>query len=73
VEITPPPGVTFVQVAAGGLHSLALDSGGNVWAWGDNTYGELGDNKAESYSTKPIKVLSGQTMIWTTAHNNLAL
>jgi alpha-tubulin suppressor-like RCC1 family protein len=73
VEITPPPGVTFVQVAAGGIHSLALDSVGNVWSWGDNAYGELGDNRAEKYSTKPIEVLSGQTMIWTTAHNNLAL
>jgi alpha-tubulin suppressor-like RCC1 family protein len=72
VEITPPSGVTFVQVATGGLHSLALDSQGNVWAWGDNAYGELGDNLAEKHSTAPIKVLSGCTMIWTTAHNNLA-
>ena len=73
VQITPPPGVSFVEVAAGGVHSLALDTHGNVWAWGDNTYGELGDNQAETYSTTPIEVLSGQTMIWTTAHNNLAL
>ena len=29
-------------VAAGGAHSLALDSGGQVWAWGSNGDGQLG-------------------------------
>jgi alpha-tubulin suppressor-like RCC1 family protein len=30
-------------VAAGGNHSLALQSSGTVWTWGNNTYGQLGD------------------------------
>ncbi len=29
-------------IAAGGYHSLALDSTGRVWAWGDNYDGQLG-------------------------------
>jgi alpha-tubulin suppressor-like RCC1 family protein len=29
-------------IAAGYYHSLALDNAGNVYAWGDNEYGELG-------------------------------
>jgi alpha-tubulin suppressor-like RCC1 family protein len=33
-------GVT--AVSAGMIHSLALDSSNHVWAWGDNTYGQLG-------------------------------
>ncbi len=33
----------IVQVAAGSQHSLALDENGNVWSWGDNGYGQLGD------------------------------
>ena len=31
------------QVSAGPTHTLALDGDGHVWAWGDNTYGQLGD------------------------------
>ena len=32
----------IVAVAAGGYHSLALDSGGNLYGWGYNNEGELG-------------------------------
>ena len=34
----------IVQIAAGPDHTLALDKDGQVWAWGDNTYGQLGNN-----------------------------
>ncbi len=35
----------IVQVAGGGRYSLALTSNGSVYAWGDDTYGQLGDGK----------------------------
>jgi alpha-tubulin suppressor-like RCC1 family protein len=37
-------GRTVVAIAAGGNHSLALCSDGTLTAWGDDTYGQLGDN-----------------------------
>ena len=37
-------GKTIAKVAAGHLHSLALDTDGKVYAWGDNASGQLGDN-----------------------------
>src|SRR5205085_474429 len=37
------------------LHSLALTRGGNVWAWGYNPYGGLG-NGTYTYSTTPVDV-----------------
>jgi len=38
-----PVGVRAVAVAVGDTHSLALGSDGRVYAWGDNTHGQLGD------------------------------
>jgi len=33
----------IVGISAGGGHTLALRADGTVWAWGENTYGQLGD------------------------------
>jgi alpha-tubulin suppressor-like RCC1 family protein len=35
------------QVAAGALHSLAVDGNGVAWAWGNNAFGQLGDSTTE--------------------------
>ena len=43
------------QVAAGGLHSLALRSDGTVRAWGRNQYGQLGDGTTADSET-PVQV-----------------
>lgn len=42
---SPFPGTayTITEIAAGADHSLALRSDGTVWAWGRNSYGEIGD------------------------------
>ena len=71
VRVLVPRGVTFTAVAAGGTHSLALDSNGDVWAWGDNKFGELGDGLPEPYSVSPVKVDSHVDQIWTTANDNV--
>jgi alpha-tubulin suppressor-like RCC1 family protein len=37
----------MIKAVSGGLrHSLALTNDGAVWAWGDNRFGQLGDNLA---------------------------
>ena len=50
------------QVSAGTRHSLALDNNGNVWAWGDNTYGELGNGTTNNSST-PLEVSGLPTVV----------
>jgi alpha-tubulin suppressor-like RCC1 family protein len=38
----------IVSVAAAAAHTLALDTNGNVWAWGYNLYGALGNGSTSS-------------------------
>ena len=45
----------IIAVAAGKNHSLALASNGEVWAWGYNFHGELG-NTTTTDSKVPVKV-----------------
>ena len=49
---------SFVQVSAGSSHSLAVDSGGNVWAWGRNVEGQLGDGTSGAANNRnaPVSV-----------------
>jgi alpha-tubulin suppressor-like RCC1 family protein len=37
-------GKTIVAIAASGTHSHALDSQGNVYSWGSNNNGQLGNH-----------------------------
>ena len=51
----PPPSYSrAVAVAAGYIFSVALDSNGDVWAWGHNNYGQIGDNSIQQNS--PVRV-----------------
>lgn len=49
-----PAGIT--AIAAGGSHSLALDSLGRVWGWGYNGYGQLGDGTSTD-KFSPVSVV----------------
>ena len=50
-----PADFTYVQVSAGGSHSLALGSDGYAYAWGYNNYGQLGNNTNKG-SPVPVRV-----------------
>lgn len=49
----------LVAVSAGQHHTLALDGDGRVWAWGNNTFGQLGDGRwgLDAHSPIPRPVL----------------
>ena len=49
---------TTPSISLGGGYSLALKADGSVWAWGDNTWGQLGVNNASmAYSDAPVRVV----------------
>jgi alpha-tubulin suppressor-like RCC1 family protein len=55
VQVSLPSGTTVTAIAGGQYHSLALTSAGQVLAWGDNSFGELGNGTINSSST-PVSV-----------------
>jgi alpha-tubulin suppressor-like RCC1 family protein len=55
VPVTLPAGVTIKFVAAGGSHSLAVTSSGQVYSWGRNASGQLGDGSFAD-SDLPVQV-----------------
>ena len=60
MPVSLPSGVT--AIAAGGSHSLAIDSNGQLYAWGSNSFGELGNaSTASSNVPVPVSLPTGVT------------
>ena len=61
VKVKKPTGVpasfTYSQVNAGNSHSLAVGSDGYVYAWGNNSHGELGNGSSGGFSNVPVRVM----------------
>jgi len=56
-------GKTVSAIAAGNNHSLALDSNGIVYVWGDNSLGQLGDGTTnDSNAPKVISRLAAKVI-----------
>jgi len=59
----------LTAIAAGSYHSVVRKSDGTVWAWGDNTYGQLG-NSSYPVNTTPVAV-SGLSGVSTVSAGNM--
>lgn len=70
VQVSGLPG-TVSAIAAGGHESVALTSTGAVYAWGDDTYGQLGSGASGS-SAVPVQVagLPGNVVAIATSGNH---
>jgi alpha-tubulin suppressor-like RCC1 family protein len=66
VRIFPPFGVTYQTLAAGGQTSYAISTSGDVYAWGGDKYGQVGNGTTDT-ATEPIVVEDGATLISSTS------
>jgi alpha-tubulin suppressor-like RCC1 family protein len=53
-------GTTWTTVACGGYHTAGIKSDGTLWAWGQGSSGQLGDNSITSKSS-PVQTLTAGT------------
>jgi hypothetical protein len=61
-------------VAAGEAHSLAVRSDGTLWAWGRNTYGQLGDGTTKWRPTPvPVPGLTGVVSVAASWYHSMAV
>ncbi|OHF01255.1 hypothetical protein CORC01_03570 [Colletotrichum orchidophilum] len=56
-EITGLSGFNIAKIAAGDLHSAALDKDGKLFTFGDNTYGQLGLPAEQTYQRVDVPSL----------------
>ncbi len=56
-------GTNWKQVACGQYHTAVVKTDGTLWAWGDRTYGQLGNNLggAGAHTSSPIQTVAGGT------------
>lgn len=52
---SPFASVEIIQISAGRNHSLALDTDGNVWAWGYNWSGQLGTGESMAHEDRQTR------------------
>jgi alpha-tubulin suppressor-like RCC1 family protein len=52
-------GTKWKQVSCGRLHTAAVKTDGTLWAWGDNPFGNLGDNTTDDRSSPVQTIMFG--------------
>ncbi|WP_295451380.1 CARDB domain-containing protein [uncultured Thiodictyon sp.] len=60
------------RIAAGSMYSLAIKPDGDLWAWGNNWFGKLGDGTATD-RWRPVQVLTGVAAVAGGANHTLTL
>jgi alpha-tubulin suppressor-like RCC1 family protein len=66
--IHPPAGVSYQILATGSATSYGLSPDGKVYAWGASHVGQVG-NGSDHTVLKPVLIITGATMISSTANN----
>ena len=57
---------------SGCFHTAAIKADSSLWAWGDNTYGQLGDGTVNAKTT-PVKIMDNAAQVSCGAYHTLAI
>ena len=60
---------TFCAISIGNSSSLGIDNTGQVWGWGYNNYGQLGDNSTTNKCT-PVSIMGAKKTFCTISIGN---
>jgi alpha-tubulin suppressor-like RCC1 family protein len=72
VQVTGLTGITSAVAATGAFHCMAVKNDNTVWAWGRNTYGNLGDNTVVNKSA-PVLMTGISSVAGLAAGTNFSL
>ncbi|MBI0071909.1 MULTISPECIES: InlB B-repeat-containing protein [Bifidobacterium] len=64
-KVAPPAGIRYTRVYAGDRFALALGSDGNLYAWGDDQGGALGQGKSVFKNRAPLRVAAPEGVTFT--------
>ena len=56
IPVPLPNGIAVAAIAHKVNHGCALTTQGSIWCWGDNTYGQIGNNDVTDYTCDPAQV-----------------
>ena len=63
VKVQFPDNVTIQTVSAGGFHTCAVDYNNDLWCWGRNDYGQVGNDSTENVNV-PVKIENTFPLPW---------
>ena len=69
------PPIEWLQVAAGDAHTIAVRTDSTLWAWGDNTSGQLGDGNdgPSAGQLAPLQIGTGYRLTAAGASHTIAV
>jgi hypothetical protein len=73
VAMPDPDRRHFVAISSGGATDYAIGRSGELWAWGQNSEGELGDGAASVMAPRPVDDALRVAQVSATARNAAAL
>jgi alpha-tubulin suppressor-like RCC1 family protein len=73
IHITLPRGARVASVSSGGYTSYAIDTSGNLWAWGRNDDGQLGTGHSGPDEPSPVSTGLSLRQVSSTAQNAAGL